>query len=108
MKQRKTRVPQKQKALLALNRWIYTAFFLSGLAGLMHEVDKGESPPFSGYKKSLCFQMIQNGRQLYLAVKGIHGRHDDSDGSAGIEGNRIFGPVGEKYSHAIAPFQTEL
>ncbi len=38
MKHRKARALQKQKALRALNRTIFAAFFLSGLAGLMHEV----------------------------------------------------------------------
>lgn len=38
MKHRQTRALQRQKALRALNRSIFAAFFLSGLAGLMHEV----------------------------------------------------------------------
>jgi spermidine synthase len=38
MNRRKARVPKRQEALRVLNRWIFGAFFLSGLAGLMHEV----------------------------------------------------------------------
>ena len=38
MKRKKARAQKSRKALPSLNRWVYAAFFLSGLAGLMHEV----------------------------------------------------------------------
>ena len=38
MKRKKTRVPKRQSPYRGLDRSIFAAFFLSGLAGLMHEV----------------------------------------------------------------------
>ena len=69
IKRRKAQALERQRASRALNRSIFAAFFLSGLAGLMHEVVWAK----------LLVQLI--GATAYAQEEGCEDRSDTSFGS---------------------------